>query len=123
MTAPGIEQIQQTRRDFTQRCACRHRTALKKLRGGFVDEADGVIRIYDQNALAKMLHDELIELSKVRDIDFALANALFTFAQSASERSDAKYDDEEQCTYDPCRRKITYIAPRGQGGKNLLPED
>src|SRR5687768_8699004 len=70
-----------------------------------------------------MLHDELVELSEIRDINFALANALFTFSQSAGQWPDAEYDDKEQCTGDSCRGKVACITSGRQCGKNLLPEN
>ena len=103
--APGIEQVQQARRDFAERRACLHGRAMQQQRGRLVDQADRVVRVDDQDALAQVLHDELVQLGEVRDVDFALADALFALAQAARQRPDAERDDEHSAPTMPAEAK------------------
>ena len=57
---------------------------MQQLCRRFVDQADRVVLIDDQDALAQMLHDELIELRQIRDVDFALSNEFFALSQAAA---------------------------------------
>ena len=76
--------------------------------------------IDDQDALAQMLHDELVQLGQVGDVHFALADPLFALAQAARQRPDAQGDDEHQRADDAGGGKIRRVAARGQRRESLL---
>jgi hypothetical protein len=120
--APGFEQVQKPRRDFAERRALPHARTVQQQRGRLVDEADRVVCIHDQDALAQVLDDELVELGEVGHVDLALAHALLALAQVARQRSDAERHDEYECADDAGRHEIAAIAAGGQCRERLLHE-
>ena len=120
MAPPGPEQEQQSGRHFAQRGAGFYCAVHQQLRGGFVDQANAVVFIDDQNALAQVLHDELVELGEICDVDVALTNALLAFAQASAERPHGERDDEHERADDARGREIACIGFPGQSDESLL---
>ena len=120
--APRVQQVQQARRDLAERRALPDARSLQQQRGRLVDQADRVVRIHDQDALAQVLHDELVQLGEVGDVDLALAHALFALAQVARQRRDAERHDEYQRADDAGGGEVARVALRSQRRERLLYE-
>jgi hypothetical protein len=69
-----------------------------------------------------MLHDELVQLGEVGDVDLALTHALLALAQVVGKRPDAKRHDEDERTDDAGGSEIACVAARIQRREHLLPE-
>ena len=59
----------------------------ENLRGGFIDEANLVGGIDDQQAFAQMLHDVLRQLGEVGQIEVLLAHQVLAFAHAAGDEA------------------------------------
>ena len=80
------------------------------------------MRIHHQNALAQMLHDELVQLGEIGDVDFTQPHQLFAFAQAPGQRTDAECDDEYQRARDAGCGEISKIGTLRQHSESLLQE-
>ena len=92
--APHREQIQQPRRHLAEQ-RIRLRVAAEDLARGLVDEADAVLLVDDDEALAQPLDDVLREFREVREVEVALAHQRLALAQPAGERRDRERGDED----------------------------
>ena len=115
--SPGGQQIQQARRRFAEQCAGESRAVAKDFGGRFIDQADPVLRVHDEDALAEVLHDVLRQLREIGEIHFLAPHQRFTFAQTRGDRPDAERDQEND--------RAEYAGAgvvRGAGTREQLPE-
>jgi hypothetical protein len=62
---------------------CRHDSSRSEdLGGGLVDQADAIVRVDHQEALAQVLHDVLRQLREIGEIHFLAAHQGFALAQA-----------------------------------------
>ena len=62
---------------------------------GFVDQADLVGGVDDQQALAQMLHDVLRQVGEVREIQVFLADQILALAHARRQHARGRGDGEE----------------------------
>ena len=92
---PGLEQVQEPWRDLAQQLAAQHALALEQPRGGLVDQPDAVFGVDDEDALAQVLDDELVQLAQVGDVEVALLHARLALPEPMSHRQREQRDGEE----------------------------
>ena len=83
--APRAQGVEQPRRDLAQQRAGDGVRIAQNLGCGFVDQANPVGRIDDQEALAQVLHDVLGQIGEVGQIEVFLPNQIFAFAHAGCE--------------------------------------
>ncbi len=98
LLAPCLQHVRQARRHCSERSSARHVAAVQQLRGRFVDEADVVALVDDEDAFAQVLHDELVQLVEVREVDLALLGQRLAIPQSCCERDGEQRDGEQAGT-------------------------
>src|SRR5579883_3144286 len=92
--APALEEVQQPRGDLAEERAGIGGSIAEDLRRGLVDEADAVLGVHDEDALAQVLDDVLGELREVREVHFLAAGERFALPQAIGDGPDGEADDE-----------------------------
>ena len=121
LPAPGIEQEGEPRRDQRERRAGQDRRAPQQPGGGLVDQPDAVELVDDEDALAQVLHDELVQLVQVRDVDVALLDERLALAQPGRVRDREQRDREQARAGEPGDQEIRGQARRPAGTRWSSP--
>lgn len=92
---PGREQIQEPRGSLAEEGSRVGAPVSEDLRGGFVDQADAVLVVDHEEALAQVLHDVLRQLREIREIDFPALDQRLGFLQPRRERPTGERHQKE----------------------------
>ncbi len=115
LLAPGLEQVQQARGDLAQQRAALHRPALQHPRRRLVDEPHAVRAVDHEDALAQVLHDELVQLVQVREVDVALLHARLALPQLVRQRDREQRDREQARAGEARHQEVRALADAGEG--------
>ena len=82
------------------------RIAAEDLAGRLVDQADAVLLVDDDEALAQPLDDVLRELREVGEVEVALAHQRLALAQAPRERRDRERGDQDHAAEQARLREV-----------------
>ena len=92
---PRLEQVEQAWRSLPDQGVGIGAIVTQNLGRGFVDEADAIVRVDHQQALAQVLQDVLRQLREVGEIDFMAAHQGFALAQAGGHRPGGECHEEQ----------------------------
>ena len=100
---PAREARSERRRDLAEQAVVRIPTHAEQAGAGFVDEADLIIAVDDDDTFAQVLNDVLVELDEVLKIDAALrSQGLGVDDLLAQQLHDARDDEDDGCENTGC---------------------
>ena len=103
--APALQQIEQPRRGFAEKSIRIGLVIAEHARRRLVDQADALLIVDHQDALAQMLHDVLRELREIREVDLLAAQRRLALADAVGERP-GEHRDREQHHAQHARRGV-----------------
>jgi hypothetical protein len=121
--APAAHVVGQRLGSVAERPGSEQLGRAEQPRGRRVIEADLVVGVHDDDAFAQMLHDVLIQLGEILQVDATLARERFTLLYAASERTHRQGDREDDGREYSGRRVVDRGCRPGELREYLLAEN
>ena len=90
---------------------------------GFIDQADAVLLVHHDDALAQVLHDVLRELREVGQVHVAPAHQRLAFQQPVGQRPHRQRGDEDDGAQDSREQVLVVAGSVPQLHEDLLHQD